>query len=93
MVNIGAGLAKMNRRVLLIDDEFEKSAKSRNMNYNRENNNLIIKYRANLLKGKDAKPLGLRGMPMTARLPFVLMSYVATGDIYLRFYFIFVVRR
>jgi len=59
------------------------------MNYNREKNNLIIKYRANLLKGKGAKPLGLRGMPMTARLPFVLMSYVATGDINLRFYFVF----
>lgn len=39
-------------------------------------NNSAIKSRANLLKDKGAKPLGLKVIPMTARLQFVLMSYV-----------------
>lgn len=64
-------------------DEFKKSAKAGILIVIEKINNLAIKSRANLLKDKGAKPLGLRGMPMTARLQFVLMSYVMNRRLYI----------
>ena len=43
---------------------------------------------ANLSKGKGAKPLGLRGKPMTARLQQAVMSYVHEPEIVIFGFFV-----